>query len=141
MTAPTQHRTVATVAPAQPQHDTVPSGAVTREELCQSIVDKTGCTPHKAQRLVNLVGDWLGRARQHPAGVCFPYFEEMDTEEYHLFDAVVPHGAVATPGSVHAKMEGYFLKGNELAIMHDRVRDSDTTPEHCEVALKFSVQR
>ena len=102
----------------------------TTHETCHTTAEAT-------EMLERLYG-FIQRSRQQDYAVVIIPEDEMRTNWYAIFDQVIPHGAMAEPGSAHDAIEKALLDSlkNEVGLVHDLRRSSGRDScEQCEVRI------
>lgn len=114
----------------------------TREQVLDAIVNQTGCTRSLAGRTINWIDSFVRCARANSYATQFPTTQQLRSQEYRVFDAIVGHGQTSTEGSAHDLIERHLLDParDEFSLFHD-MRDEVGSPNYCQVQVCTGVMR
>lgn len=101
---------------------------------------ETGCTEKQAADMIKWLDVYVRRARRTNYRSQYPTDGSMRTDEYRLFEQVIPHGATSREGSAHEAIERALLNPSmdEYTITHEG-RDDAHSPRYCQIQVAISV--
>lgn len=108
--------------------------------VLDAIVAETGCTRSAAGNAIAWIRGLVDRARSAKYGIVYPTTKELQSQNYRVFDTIMPHAQTSEPGSAHALVEAYLLdpSRDETGLIHD-MTDTPDNPSYCTVRVSVGV--
>lgn len=113
-----------------------------RAQVLDAIMRETGCSRSAAGNVLKWIKELVVCAREANYDLVYPTERELEGMVYRLFDMIMPHGKVSTPGSAHALIEAFVLDPTqgEIGLIHD-MTDTEGSPSYCTVQVSLGVIR
>lgn len=115
----------------------LPEALKTDQQIAiERIMVEAECTRYEAMKTIAWVKKFVCAARRDNYATQYPTDEQLDSGEYGIFDAIMPHGAGAQPGSAHEALEKLVLDPtrDEYSLRHNMDGQG-----YCEVDILIST--
>lgn len=115
----------------------IPDALKTDQQIAvERIMAEAECTRREALLTINWVKRFVHAARKNDYATQYPTDRQLDSTEYYIFDAIMPHGAGAQPGSAHEALEKAVLdpRRDEYSLRHEMNGEG-----YCEVDILVSI--
>jgi hypothetical protein len=112
-----------------------------RRVAIDAIVRETHCSRDLASSTLRWIEDLVVEARKSGQPRQYPSSAQMHSEQYGVFEQVMPHGTIAAPGSAHAAIEAAVLdpSRDEFGLRHENRDDATAARTYCHVTVEMSV--
>lgn len=118
----------------------------TRKQLRRLAIDKideeTGCGWNLAASTLDWIDSFVQKSRRNEYSTQYPTQRQLLSDQYTVFDVVMPHGHMSKPDTAHAAIERALLDParDEYGLVHD-MRDEHGSPSYCTVQVALGVLR
>lgn len=114
---------------------------VRRNDVVEAIMAEASCTYGQASSALDWIRGFVNRSRLSDYSTQYPTDAQMDTVEYKVFDAIMPHGTAPEPGSAADLVNQHVLDParGENSLWHDTEYDRVGERYYCTVKVALGV--
>lgn len=106
----------------------------TRKEVLDAIVREAHCSRQKAGQLLSVLRSAVENLRSDKCRTVFHLTNNQIRSIHDQYAAVMPDDASPVPGSAHALINQYLLRGAEVSLMH---RQRGKVIKNCTVEVEL----